>query len=283
MKTVVNCKRKKSIVLILFLLFFLLMSTSCQRDEGQKMYDRGMALWESEKYEEAIQNFIALTTAFPNHELVDDSLFWIANIYEHYLANSKQAVRFYRSLNNKFENSDYNLQSMLGLARVRALQGDEGKRKAIRIYRKLQKSRNSQLSVEEWEQNQLKLAYLFFELKNFEQARVELKRLILERPKSKNIPKAYHYIGRSYYVEGNLELARITFLETDRKFGYKKVSLASALSLADIYEETGRLKDAIEVYKTVLSRLENKEVFYQLASDQIKKLKLRLKKTKKTG
>ncbi|MBU3914547.1 tetratricopeptide repeat protein [bacterium] len=280
MKAAVNCKRGKAIAVFIFLLLFSFISISCQRDEGQKMYDRGMALWESEKYEEAIQNFIALTKAFPEHELVDDSLFWIANIYEHYLANPKQAVLFYRSLNNKFESSDYTLQSMLGLARVRSLQGDEGKRKAIRIYRKLQKQQNSQLSFDEWEQNQLRLAYLFFELKNFEQARVELKRLILERPNSENIPKAYYHIGRSYYVEGNLELARATFLETDKKFGYKKASLASALSLADIYEETGQLESAVNVYKTILNRLENKEVFYQLADDRIKKLEIRLKKTK---
>ncbi len=276
---IVDCNRRKATILIV-LLSFLLMSSSCRRDEGHKMYDQGMALWKSEKYEEAIQNFIALTTAFPSHELVDDSLFWIANIYEHYLANPKQAVRFYRSLNNKFKKSDYSFQSMLGLARVRALQGDEGKRKAIRIYRKLQKQQDLRLSVEEWEQNQLRLANLLFELRNYEQARVELKRLILERPKSENVPKAYHSIGRSYYVEGNLDLARITFLEADHKFGYKKVSLSSALSLADIYEEAGQLKSAIAVYKTILNRLENKEVFYQLASDRIKKLKLRLKKTK---
>ena len=100
--------------------------------------------------------------------------------------------------------------------------------------------------------------HLFFELKNYEQARVELKRLILERPGSDNLPKAYHQIGQSYYIEGNLNLAMISFREADKKFGYKKISLASALSLADIYEETGQLVAAVSVYQTILDRLDKK-------------------------
>ena len=112
---------------VILLFVCLVQISSCQRDEAQQMFDRGLELWETKKYDESIQNFIALTKAFPEHHLVDDSLFWIANIYEHYIKDSKQAVRFYRSLTNKFESSDYYLKSMVGLARVRALEGDEGK------------------------------------------------------------------------------------------------------------------------------------------------------------
>ncbi len=253
---------------------------SCQRDEGQRMFDKGRSLWEAGKYDEAIQNLIVLTTAYPDHHLVDDSLFWVANIYEHYLHNPKQAIRFYRSLNSRFEDSEHHTQSMLGLARVRSLQGDEGKRKAIRIFRELQKQDEYELTNEEWEQNQFRLVQLFFELKNYEQARVELKRLIFEKPKSDYVPEAYYQIGRSYYIEGKNDLAKIAFLQAEKKYGFGKETLSSALNLADLYEETGRLKEAIQVYETILSRLEEKEVFYQLASDRIRILKSRLRKTK---
>ncbi len=264
--------------LFLFLLGLMVL-TSCQRDEAQRMFDRGLTLWESEKFDEAIQNLIALTKAFPEHPLVDDSLFRIANIYEHYLKDPEQAVRFYRSLNNKFEDSDYDLQSMIALARVRAKQGDEGKRKAIRICRKLQQHRELNLNKQEWGQNQFRLARLLFELKYYEQARIELKKLILKLPKSEFIANAYFKIGRSYYLENKLDLAKTAYLEADRKFNRKKISLASAMSLADIYEETGELKKAIEVYNSIRNRLEKEEVYYQLANDRIKNLKNRLRKT----
>ncbi|MBT4092304.1 MAG: hypothetical protein HOE30_27760 [Deltaproteobacteria bacterium] len=96
----------------------------------------------------------------------------------------------------------------------------------------------------------------------------------------KSESKAYYLIGRSYLLEGKTELAKITFLEADRKFGFKRVSLDSAINLADIYERSGELRLAIAVYDTILNRLERKEVFYQLANDRKKKLNSRLKKTK---
>ncbi len=266
----------KNFLLIVLILF----SVSCQRDEAQRMFDSGIALWKENKYDESIQNFIALTKAFPEHQLVDDSLFWTAKIYEHYLKNPEQAIRFYRSLNNKFESSEYSVRSMIGLARLRSTQGDEGMRRAIRILLKLQKQTSPALSELQWEDNQMFLAELFSKLKNYEQARAELKRLIQERPDSSHIPTAYFQIGRSYKLQGNLDLARITFLEADRKFKHNKSSLSSALSLADIYEETGKLNEAIAVYNSILNRLEKKEVIYQLASNRIQKLKLRVKKTK---
>jgi TolA-binding protein len=265
------------IVILAFLAFAL---GSCQKDEAQRMFDNGMQLWKEQKYDEAIQNFIALTKAFPEHDLVDDSLFWIANIYEHFVKNPDQAVRFYRSLNNMFEDSEYNISSMFGLARMRAMQGDEGKRRAIRILMKLQKSSSPPLEDDLWEQNQFQLAHLFFELKNFEQARAELKRLIFEHPESRNVPLAYFQIGKYFQEEGNLELAKMTFIEVDSKYKHKKEALSSALSLAAIYEESGELKEAIQIYESILNRLEKKEVFYQLANNRIKKLKSRVKKTK---
>ena len=263
---------------IALLLVGLLQVSSCQRDEAQQIFDRGLALWETKKYDESIQNFIALTKAFPEHHLVDDSLFWIANIYEHYIKDSKQAVRFYRTLTIKFEDSDYYLKSMVRLAGVRALEGDEGKRKAIRIFRKLQKKQAIHDS-EEWAENQIQLAGLFFELKQYKQARIELKRLIIEKPQSKLLPKAYYKLGRSYYLEGKIDLAQITFLETEQKYKHQKISLNSAINLADIYEEKGELEAAIKVYQTILNRLEEKEVYYQMAVNRMKKLRSRLRKT----
>jgi TolA-binding protein len=261
-------------------LLFTVLLSACQRDEAQMMFDSGMSLWKEQKYDEAIQNLIALTKAYPNNALVDDSLFWIASIYEHYLKEPDQAVRFYLSLNNKFERSEYNTRSMLGLARVRALQGDEGKRKAIRILKKLQKQNDPGFDEESWQQNQLQLAQLLFDLKNYQDTRIELKRLIYAFPNSVYLPLAYYKIGKSFREEGNLELAILTFLETDKKFGHQRKTLSSALSLADIYEETGELNEAIGVYESVLRRLEEKEVFYQLATNRIETLRQRVKKTK---
>lgn len=265
---------------IVLILLGLMLLPGCQNDEARRIFDRGLLLWEEAKYEEAIQKFVTLTQAFPEHHLVDDSLFWIAKIYEQYLHNPEQTVRYYRSLTSRFEDSEYQLRAMIGLGKVRTLQGEEGKRKAIRIFRKLQNHPELVQNKKEWVENQFRLLDLFFDLKQYEQARVELKKIILKKTDPKSESKAYYLIGRSYLLEENIKLAIVTFQEAERKYGFKKTSLDSAISLADIYEQAGELRLAIDVYESILNRLERKEVFYQLANDRIKKLRLRLKITK---
>ncbi|PCI30301.1 MAG: hypothetical protein COB67_02165 [SAR324 cluster bacterium] len=254
----------------------ILVLSSCQKDGGQKIFNDALELVEDKKYDEAIQNFITLTKAFPNDALVDDSLFWIANIYEHYLKNPKQGIRFYRSLNKKFTQSEYYYQSMIGLARVYTSLDNSEKRKAVRIYQRLKRL---ELPKQEKAKNQYQLASLLFNLKQFDRSRAELKSLILEYKDTEYTAKAFHLIGFSYYVEGKKQLAKITFREADQKFEYSRASLASAIGLADIYEEEDQLSAAIKVYKSILRRLEQKEVFFQLAQDRIAKLQSRLKKT----
>jgi TolA-binding protein len=249
---------------------------ACNRSDSDLIFNEALSLIDEKRYDEAIQNLITLTMSYPDDQLVDDSFFWIANIYEHYLKDQKQAIRFYRTLNKRFNNSEYYYQSMAGLARVYASLGDSEKRKAILIHQKLEKS---PLGEGEKEKNQYQLAQLYFDLKMYENARAELKKLIVNSKNRDYVPKAYHLIGFSYYVEGNKQLAELTFKEADKKFDYSRTSLDSAISLADIYEESNHLQSAIDVYQSILGRLKQKEVFYQLAKDRIAKLQSRLQKT----
>jgi TolA-binding protein len=255
------------------------LTASCRRDEARQIFDRGLAFWQAEKHDEAVQSLIALTKAFPEHPLVDDALFWIANIYEHYLNDNKQTVRYYLLLTSHYEDSQYYQRALIGLARVRSQEGEEGKLRAIRIYRKLQSQLTVTANETAWEKNQLRLAQLFMELEQYEQARAELKQLILKSQVADFVARAYYLIGRSYVMQGQPELAKIAFLDAERKFGLQKIALAAAFSLADIYEQSGELSTAVAIYESVLERLERSEVFYQLADDRIKKLKLRLRQT----
>ena len=225
-----------------------------------------------------MQNFTALATAYPDHELVDDSLFWVANLYEHYLSNNEQAIRYYRSLTKRYEDSEYYFQAMAGLARVYAQRGDEGRQKALLIYQKLQKSH---LPMQQASENQIRLAEIYLHFEQYGKARVELKRLIEQAPNSDYVPRAYHLIGLSFHREGRRDLAEITYLEVDQRYDFSKTTIASALSLAQLYEESDRLQSAIAMYESILKRLDRQEVFYLLANDRIKKLRDRRRFTSK--
>jgi len=242
------------------------------------MYDQAIKLWGEQKYEDSIQNLIALTKAYPEDELVDDSIFWIANIYQLYLHNPAQAIRYYRSLTKGFETSEYYFPSMIGLADAYSSQEKEGQQKAILIYHKLQETK---LTQQQFEKIQQQLAQLHIRFGQYEQARVELKKLIIDFPDSPLNAKAYHLIGYSYFLSNQVSLAELTFKETDDRYQQSVASLDSALSLADIYESQDRLSEAIKVYQSILTRLDQKEIIFQLAGNRIAKLKTRLKQTNK--
>ena len=206
----------------LFLLFLLFLTVgSCQKNQGKKLFDEALAFWEQNRYEEAVQNLIILTKTYPNHYLIDDSLFWIGNIYDHYLKKPEQAIRYYRLLNKNFETSDYINKSMYSLARIYLNQGDDGLRKALLIYQKLLKL---DLTEEEWEKHQFSLAEIYFQLRYFEQGRVVLKELLQKGKNSELVHKAYYLIGNSYYREGRPDLTELYFLEAEKKFNHSKKS-----------------------------------------------------------
>ena len=255
----------------------LLLFSSCQRNRDRRFFDEALALWEQEKYEEAIQNFVIFTKSYPEHNLVDDSLFWIANIYEHYVKDHKQAIRFYRLLLKRFENSEYVKRSMSGLARIYLDQGSEDSlRKALLIFQKFQRSVET---ATEWEKNQYQLAQIYMRLKRYEQARSTLKELIRQRGSSELIHKAYYLIGSAYFMEGRQDLTEPAYLEAEKRFDHSRQSLTTAIRLANIYEEQGHLQSAIKVYRTILNRLEKGEMFYQLVKYRVARLHSRLRKT----
>ena len=268
---------QKSLKTKLLLLAWLLLAASCQNQGGRRMFDEAMVMWQEGRHEEAVQNFIALTKAYPENDLVDDSMFWIANLYEHYLKDKEQAIRYYRSL-TRDENSEYMLPALKGLARVYESQGGDARKKAQLIYQKLQ---TLPLAPEEFTKNQLRLAELYLEFREFEKCRAELKKLLSANPNTKLTPRAYHLIGLGYYIEGQREMAEVAFLEVDKKFQYSRPTLDSAMSLAQLYEERDQLDQAIIVYESILNRLDGREVFYQLANDRIRKLRSRQRQTSK--
>ena len=262
-----------------FLLTFFLVS--CQQDVGKGMFQIGQELWEDQKYDDSIQHFIALTKAYSNHSLVDDSLFWIANIYDHYLNEPKQAVRYYRSLNKKFEESEYYIKSMTGLAKIYKNSVQEDKRRAFNIYKKLQRKFNKERKSEatsqvSWEENQISLLKILIKLKEYEGVRAESKALILNTNRSKFVAQGYYQIGYSYYLEGKLDLAAISFKEADKIFHYSKETLAAANSLADVHEDLGNLKEVIKVYESIVDRLEKGGFFFQVFKDRVRLLKSRM-------
>ena len=262
----------KKLLLIIVLSFYLATCTNVK--EAEDLFNRAILLWEKMEYDEAIEHFITLTKLHPSSHLVDDSLYFIANIYHIHLNENKQAIRYYRYLNKRFSDSEFYADSLKNLASLHVHNKDDID-KAIRIYRTIQEEFPA---GENFVENQIEIAKLMIRKNDFGIARAELKKLIENDQSKQNKAIAYSLIGFSYYQEGKIELARLAYQAAQQFDKVGQTKWYSAINLAGIYEEEGDLKQSLDTFENLLSKVEQDELMYILVQKRIKKIQSRLSK-----
>ena len=255
---------------LLFVLAAVFLSGGCTRNEDSELFNEAVEFWKNEEYENSIQNFITLTKTHPNSRLTDDSLFWIAGIYNHYLQEPQQAIRYYRALSKK-RDSEYYKDAMRELADIYLNSNTENRNRAILIYRKLQ---SLDLDVEKWEENQYRIVNYYLDSGDYELARVELKKFAERTNDPAWLMQIYRLIGFSYYIEGNLALAEKTYREAFEKFP----EADTGLNLVNIYQETQKLDRALSVLKALQANVTLDPPVKKLLEKQIENLGARMAK-----
>ena len=232
------------------------------------MFDRAIQLWKKGSNEEAVQHFIALTKAYPNHGLVEDALFWVANLYHYKLKEPEQAVHFYKLL-QKRPQSVYYSRSLFQLAEIYLENKEE--EKAIFIYQQLQKQDDENVD---------KVRYLlskaYFSLGKFEQARASIKKLIIGQPDmvagEEYLFRSYLLVAKSYQREKKFLLAKEFLEEMKRLFPQPINLIKTRLYLAKNYEEMGKLVSAKSIYQKLLQDKEQKSFLQKAVLHRIRKI-----------
>ena len=85
-------------LLALSLLAVALPAGCDDRSDVLGLSTKAKTLWEAGQYADAARNFITLSEIYPGDPLAEESLFWAASLYQHFLADPEQAIRFYQHL-----------------------------------------------------------------------------------------------------------------------------------------------------------------------------------------
>lgn len=88
----------------------------------QALLKQGMLLEEKQQYEQASKNYQRLIKDFPEHILIDEAYYRLANINDKHLANLEEAKRLYEHLIFNHEDSIYYIEAR---KRYRQLRGDD--------------------------------------------------------------------------------------------------------------------------------------------------------------
>ena len=227
---------------------------SCEtHQESLALYEKAKSLWDEGQYVDAARTYLTVVEIYPSSPLVEDALFWAANLYDYYLHDETLAERYYQQLMVQYPRGTRYLEAMERLAEVYERK-KESKYQAILIYRKLMLAEERQ---ERRDRYLLKIAQAYMALGRLEQARFELRRLITEFPKSPLLPQAYYLVGYSYYWEGRKPLAVIAFNQIQKDFPKDPLAPQGRFFVAEIFEEEGVMRKALDAYESLKGRFQN--------------------------
>lgn len=257
-------------MLALSLLAVALPAGCDDRSDVLGLSTKAKALWEAGQYADAARNFITLSEIYPGDPLAEESLFWAASLYQHFLADPKQAIRFYQHLLVQYPGSDHGIEARENLAAL--YEADKAQRhRALQIYQQLLLNDDAKGKRDFY---QFKVGAINLKMGRLDQARYEFRALLEKHPNSSHLPKAYYMIGYSYFLEDRFPLALVAFKQTAKDFPGTPIANQAQFFIADTLEEKGEFKAALAVFRS----LKNQSYNQKILDKRIKSLRARMRK-----
>lgn len=263
--------RRAALGLTLFLLLAQFLLTGCQdRADVLALSSKAGLLWEQGQYMDAARNFVTLSEIYSSDPLAEDSLFWAANLYQHFLQDVPQAIRYYQTLLVQYPGSRFSAETQENLAAL--FEEDKGTRhRALQIYQQL--LLNKKLS-ERRDEFHFKISLLNLRMGRLDQARFEFRTLMEKYPRSTHIPKTYYLVGYSYFLEKRFPLALVAFNQVVKDFPGTQTAIQAQYFVADTLEELGNLKEALRTFRALKGKYSSDKILEK----RIKSLRSRMKK-----
>ncbi|MCH7477406.1 MAG: tetratricopeptide repeat protein [SAR324 cluster bacterium] len=235
----------------------LLVGGGCESRQGAvSLSAKAKRMWEAGNFADAARNFVTLSEIYPGDRLAEESIFWAANLYQHYLDSPKQAIRYYQQLLVQFPEGSVKNEAKENLALLYEAEPST-RHRALQIFQQL-------LLAEELAKRrdyfQFKIAAVNLAMGKLDQARFEFRNLLTRHAKSKLVPEAYYLVGYSYYLEERFPLARVAFSQTVRDFPGSPIASRAAFFIADSLEEQGKLSEALKSFQSLRGKYKNEKI-----------------------
>ena len=249
----------------------LILAAGCDiRTDVLSLSAKAKTLWEAGQYVDAARNFITLAEIYPDDPLAQESLLWAANLYQHFISDPAQAVRFYQHLLVQYPDSDYSVEARENLGIL--YEADAAQRhRALQIYQQLLLDDKAEARRDYF---QFKIASINLKMGRLDQARYEFRTLLEKFPNSTYVAEAYYLVGYSYFLEERFPLALVAFKQTVKDFPGTPVAERAQFFIADTLEENGEFKAALAVFRSLKNKFHNQKILEK----RIKSLKSRMKK-----
>ena len=243
----------------IILLFCLFIFYGCENNT-RKIFNTAVQLWNNEKYVESLQNFIAVAKTQPNHNLADDSLYWIATTYHFYLNQPNQAINYYKNIIRQFPKSEFAANSYFYIAKIYEQGNSSSIENAIYVYQDLL-ANDDLITDEEVMKIYLSIIKNYIKIEQYQNARVILKKMYQKYTNNEEIiAKVYLLLGKSYEKENKFKFAEITYKEAIKKIRISKYREQILFRIANLLETNGEWRQAIKIYERLNKEANNTKV-----------------------
>lgn len=222
-------------------------------------------------YQGAVQRFQALQRGYPQYSRAAEALFTSGEILGLFLDKNQDALLAYLLLIRDYPQSDWAMRARL---------------KAALLYKNQLRDYSQALSLlqkvvdaggDEADRVQYEIADSYFQLNNFEQARIEFESLEKSFPNSALLAEVRFRIGMTQAFEKSYRGAAESFRRVIDSWPDSRYALEAQFQLAVVLIEQERLRDALEMLQGLRGRYPNPQALEQ----RIERVEERISKKKK--
>lgn len=255
--------------LILFFLSFL----ACHRDPLKREFFQAEKLINEGRYEEAVTVYERAMSQHSDTPEAVQAARRVGEIYQYQIKNNLRALEAYENLSQQFPNSE---DALLALERKADLFEEDNNYPAALIeYQKmidLQTERK--LPIDKF---RYKSAAIYFKMKDYAQAQMELGNFLKDFPKSQWQDQALFDLAESFFFQKRYEECIRTYQRLIYTHAKSPLKIQAQFNLALAWEETGEWNKALDLYHSILDTHPNPK----LVSDKIQHLEEIKRKTQR--
>ncbi len=228
----------------------------CGPSEPEKLYKQGEEAWARGEYSLANGLFERLVELYPEDSLADDALMWLGDIHYLFLSRYDQAIMYYRDLVNLYPDSPRKVDARMKLAGIYRGKKNDCKMAVIEYEKVIGYKITPEMAAEA----QYRIAACHFQSGDIQQAVIEYGILVAEYPDSEYADDALYGLASSYFALRRCDEA-IGFYERVITTGVDdNLVIDSRFGIAACLEETGRLKEAREIFLELMDEHPNRRM-----------------------
>jgi len=231
-------------------------------------YGRAESFLLKGNYEAAATTFHGLYQHHPNSRQAPQALLQAADIHNLYQSRYQQALLDYLLVERDYPESPQASKAERQIAQIYKYRLRDYPQ-AIFAYQKLLDQGQADSDAIQYE-----VADSYFQLNNFEQARIEFENLLKSYPHSKLVPKVLYRIAVMSSLVGQPRAAEDEFRKVIKKFPGDRYALESRFSLAGVLEDQEQLGEALKILEALKGVYPDKDALKR----RIEQLKKRISK-----